>query len=113
MGDWSGVRHFKTPPSSDPAISTTLSRVKLSVTSGGRFHLVDAGLPMDGEIDAQGDRAVLRVESVVGRAQPPNNAQRITVSAQKDGTLLYENPDAPAPDPVVLEKSATSGPSGP
>jgi hypothetical protein len=110
-GKWSGKRDLPLPEGGDPSILATISKVELSLEAGGRFELLEGGLPKSGTFRSGGPKAYLKVthfmerpiESLGDSAVKMN--QEIVLSAQKDGTILFDDPGGIAKGTVVLSRS--------
>jgi len=108
VGTWEGTRNRTFPPGTDPAVATTLARVKLTVRDNGRFVFVDGGIPKEGSFDYATDVAHLKVAAVVGR-RVPSATRDILVTPQEDGSIRVEDPEALDPSPVTLRRVTQPG----
>jgi len=96
-GTWEG--HRKLPPGENPYAENTMGTVMLRIRDS-RFELTSAGVPTAGSVGYSGDHADLHTDTImelpITRAGP-NAARRhptITLTPQKDGTLLFADPQA-------------------
>ena len=66
-GTWVGHRKLDPAPGTDPHVVDEVSRLTLTIASGTRFKMVDAGMPKEGDYRVEGDHAVLSVDTILGK----------------------------------------------
>ena len=79
VGTWVGTRTVKEITEANPDIRHTLEKVHLEVRDGGKYVLVDGGMPSEGILTHTSDGADLTPDSIFGR---PANRQNPKVAAQ-------------------------------
>lgn len=106
-GTWEGNRRLSNP-GADPDALYTLGWVQLTIKDS-RFNLLEGGMATGGPVRFEGDHIVLHRETIlnnqpIGRAGPDAEKKYpdISVTPQKDATLLFSNPAAIDGKPVVL-----------
>ncbi|MBZ0214673.1 MAG: hypothetical protein K8H99_12805 [Nitrospirae bacterium] len=107
-GEWLGQREV--PVSGlDPAVAKSLGLVKLTIRDG-RFELLEAGIPKEGSVRYDPDRALLHVEKYMGRPMDQaakgirENNVPLEIKPGHDGTLLFHDPKGFDREPLVLKK---------
>lgn len=113
-GHWTGKRNLPLPEGGDPAILSTISKVELTLEPNGRFELLEGGLPKSGTFHAEGQTAYLKITHFMdrpieaqGEAAVKMN-QEIVLTAQKDGSVLFDDPGGIAKETVRLTRAETS-----
>lgn len=101
-------------PGTPSYIVVTANTIKLWIHRTGRFDLQDMGVPKEGNVSIQGQKAILTVTEIAGKdIQFQSTATResigpIELLAQPDGQLVYNDPKALDPSPVRLKLVATA-----
>lgn len=86
------------------------TRVVVEMKPDGKFVLLEAGLPKEGDYYTSGQTAKLRIKAIMGQSvdkQPESvrkNLAEITLTLQKDGSILLEDPLALVPEKIRLER---------
>ena len=107
-GHWVGQRNLPLPEGGDPGILATIGKVDLILKENGRFELLEGGLPKSGTFRTEGNRAFLKITHFMDRPieQQGDAAmkmnQEIELSAQKDGTIVYDDPGGLVKEKVTL-----------
>ena len=65
MGEWRGYRPL--PPGEDETLWRNVAGVRLTLRAGGKFDLVDGGLPFAGRWRRKDGTLEFDVESIMGR----------------------------------------------
>lgn len=107
-GEWIG--HREVPLHGvDPAVAKSFGLVKLKIREG-RFELLEAGVPKEGTVTFDTERALLHVTSYMGR--PIDQAARgirennvpLEIRPGPEGSLLFIDPKGFDREPLVLRK---------
>jgi hypothetical protein len=107
-GAWIGHRDVAAS-GLDPAVAKSLGLVKLTIRDG-RFELLEAGVPKEGSVRYDPDRALLHVEKYMGRPIEQaaqgirENNVPLEIKPGPDGTLLFHDPKGFDREPLVLRK---------
>ncbi len=114
VGTWEGRREGKTPQGADPLVMNTLLKIKIVINPDGTFDMFEAGLPKSGNVYFGTEQATLRVTRIMDEpiAEYLKNQEdkqiEIALKPQKDGTVLYEDPNGFDVNPVILSRQADS-----
>ncbi len=110
-GHWIGDRGLVAPAGQDPVLFHTISKVEVTIKDNGRFDLFDSGVSVSGFIDYSGDSAGLQADTIFGRALKAQASEvqdrwskACQVKGQKDGTVLYQNPNSTSVASIVLKR---------
>lgn len=109
-GKWVGERPFQDTPKGNPVIAKTIARVELEFQRGGKFVLVEGGVPKAGTATFAGKIARLKVETYMDRpirrlgegAEKMN--QEILVEALGPDSIRLTDPAGFDPEPLVLSR---------
>ena len=110
---------MKGAPETAPYVMHTLNAVKLWIHPNGRFDLQDMGLPKEGNVSIDGDKAILTVTKIAGKdiqfqsSQTKESNAPIQLVGKTADTVIYTDPSAIDPTPIQLKRIATSGPDRP
>lgn len=86
------------------------TRVVVEIKPDGKFVLFEAGMPKEGDYSSNGHTATLRIKTIMGQnvdratESVKKNLADITMTLQKDGSILLEDPLALVPEKVKLVK---------
>lgn len=116
-GSWKGNRNLNLPDV-DRYTAYTAGDVHLTIRDN-KFDLSESGIPTSGEVSYEGDHIALRTKFIMNvsiaheGADADKKHPEITVTPQKDGTLLFDDPMAPNGKPLKLARQdATPSPAG-
>ena len=104
---------MKGAPGTPSYVMVTLNTLKLWVHPNGRFDLQDLGIPKQGDISIQGDKAILTVTKIAGKDVNPQSptapraAGSIALVGKSPNTIEYRDSNAVDPLPVQLNRIAT------
>jgi hypothetical protein len=107
-GTWVGEKQGLVDPSKEgDAIANTINKIELTINNDGSFTLVEMGIPMDGTVGREKQRAELHVKNRFGQPItneiPQAKGQKDRwLEWQNDQTILYHDPDSFYPEPVTL-----------
>lgn len=108
-GKWTGNRNLNRPDLDD-VIRYTAGKVDLDIHDN-RFTMIQMGIPVGGEVNRQGDHLELIAKTYMNQplSAAGGDAEKmhppIKVTAQKDGTLLVDDPMAIDGKTVVLKRA--------
>lgn len=107
-GSWKGNRNLNLP-NVDRYTAYTAGDVRLTIKDN-KFDLSESGIPTSGDVSYVGDHIELTTKFIMNvsiaheGADADKKHPEITVTPQKDGTLLFDDPMAPDGKPVALTR---------
>lgn len=88
-------------------IYNTMRQIQVTIKPDGTFELREAGVPSTGSVRFNGDQALLSVKTFFGKdintVRKDGAPSDIVLDWQKDGTLLFKDPEGLDPAPLVLK----------
>lgn len=109
-GTWAGNRNLSRPDI-DKYLANTLGSVTLRIHDN-TFDLSEASVPIGGNVSFKGDHIELNPTTYISHPIAPSQKAghpMITVTPQKDGSLLLDNPVAIDGKPVRLVRKPAPG----
>jgi hypothetical protein len=94
-------------------VMLTLNTIKLTIKPNGQFWLQDMGVPKEGRVSVDGDKALLNITKIAGvdagrqSVATQESIAPIELKAMPDATLIYNDPKNSDPAPIQLKRIAT------
>ncbi len=105
IGKWVGTRNVPTSSNPDRDVRHTLGKVQLEVKDGGKYILIDGGMPSEGTLDFQSQGASLVPTMIIGKPasrQSPDVVSQFAAVVTVDGKALkFQSPQG---DVATLER---------